>query len=475
MTVSAVSALSIDFEAGGYHFSVNGEGSTVTLIAPDAGKYEGDADLTFEITDGTAVYTLTGIGDSAFENSGVTSVTLPATVTSIGSYTFQGCTELAGITLPDGITEVGTGVFMNCSALAEVILPQALHTLPTRAFSGCEALTALKGEYKISEVGERAFSGCKMLQDFRWDGLTGIGKSAFTRCSSLAEADLTDAAEIGDYAFEACTGLKRVELPEGIATIPAGMFRDCTSLDDVTLPATLQHVEEYAFSNCRGISSLTLPGSLRHIGVEAFNACSGMSEIKFAGNGLTIGERAFSHCPALTKLDFFDVTEIGEEAFLECKSLGYIGFSHLLREIGQKAFYGCESLKSILADAWEPPTIYINTFDYATMSGGVLYVSPESYENYRQAPHWQYFSQIDLFKDSPFPSGVETMIENAPLICISGYTLTVKGYNGDLRVFNPAGIEVASARIDGEDSIELPGAGIYIIEAGGFTQRIIAK
>ena len=64
---------------------------------------------------------LTSIGDDAFLNCrSLTSVTIPHSVTSIGNSAFNGCTSLTSVTIPDSVTSIGINAFQSCTSLKDI-------------------------------------------------------------------------------------------------------------------------------------------------------------------------------------------------------------------------------------------------------------------------------------------------------------------------------------------------------------------
>ena len=153
------------------------------------------------------------IGDYAFYGcSGLTSLTLPATITTIGNYAFDGCSGLTSLNLPAGITSIGRNAFGGCSGLTSLTLPA---------------------------------------------GITSIGEYAFFDCSGLTSLTLpAGITEIGDYAFVQCSGLTSLTLPAGITSISDYAFYGCSGLTSLTLPAGITSIGSSAFVGCSGLTSI---------------------------------------------------------------------------------------------------------------------------------------------------------------------------------------------------------------------------
>ena len=74
------------------------------------------------------------MGDNAFYNRSVTSVTIPKGVTNIGENAFKGCTSLARINIPEGVTTIGHNAFYGCRSLTSISIPASVTTIGDGAF-----------------------------------------------------------------------------------------------------------------------------------------------------------------------------------------------------------------------------------------------------------------------------------------------------------------------------------------------------
>ncbi len=101
----------------------------------------------------------------------------------IGSYSFKDCSRLTSLTLPAGITSIGISAFANCSGLTSLTLPAGITEIGYSAFCGCSGLTSLNLPAGITSIGDDAFYGCSGLTSITLPaGITEIGGSAFRNC-----------------------------------------------------------------------------------------------------------------------------------------------------------------------------------------------------------------------------------------------------------------------------------------------------
>ena len=171
------------------------------------------------------------LGSRAFYNcSGLTSLSLPSGITSIGWEAFSGCSGLTSLSLPSGITSMGNEAFSGCSGLTSLSLPSGLTSIGYNAFSGCSGLTSLSRPSGLTSIDFNAFSGCSGLTSLSLpSGLTSIGIGAFSGCSGLTSLSLPSGlTSIGDVAFSGCSGLTSIYVyTEKLPNTGSNVFDGC--------------------------------------------------------------------------------------------------------------------------------------------------------------------------------------------------------------------------------------------------------
>ena len=149
------------------------------------------------------------IGESAFNYcNGVTSITIPNSVTSIENGAFQDCSGLTSITIPNSVTSIGYYVFNNCSGLASIVVEAGNTVYDSR--DNCNAL--------IETASNTLIKGSN--SSFIPEGVTSIGENAFSYCSGLTSVTIPNSVtRIGDYAFSYCSSLTSISIPANVTSI----------------------------------------------------------------------------------------------------------------------------------------------------------------------------------------------------------------------------------------------------------------
>ena len=160
------------------------------------------------------------LGYAAFSDcSGLTSLTIPSSVTSIGEYAFYGCSGLTSLTIPSNVTSIGESAFDGCSGLTSLTIPSNVTSIGESAFHGCSGLTSLTIPSSVTSIGYCAFLGCSGLTSFTIpSSVTSIGWGAFCGCSGLTSIYVytEKLPNMGSDVFDGCDAKKcTVYVPKG--------------------------------------------------------------------------------------------------------------------------------------------------------------------------------------------------------------------------------------------------------------------
>ena len=202
---------------------------------------------------------LLDLEDSSWRNS-VTSIDLSDSgYTQIGnsgdkygSGAFQGCDQLTKVTLPSTVTEIGSYAFVECDSLEEINLSGCtkLKSIGVGAFAYSGLTEINLGNTQVDTINDTTFYNCSGLKTVKLPAkLTTIGNSAFWGCSKLTEIDLsnTKVNTIGDSAFLGCSGLGTVKLPASLEEIDDWAFFNCSALKKIYFQSVPTIGGEFAF------------------------------------------------------------------------------------------------------------------------------------------------------------------------------------------------------------------------------------
>lgn len=349
-------------------------------------------------------------------------MTLPPSLTTIGSQVFDGCTSLVieDLVLPN-LTSIGNLAFRkatvkkvsNLGKITNLNVPQftfgkqdtlkEFH-IPSSVTS-CNSVSTFEGYTntkfyadwsKITVYNNFTFKNCQALEIQATDlvNVTKYGDSTFMNChiigelsmpnlqnSSLRfngynsiEGDLTKVLNLGIEVTTLGTGcfynnpnLTEVNLPSQLTTISKEAFAKCSSLAKINFPAALTTIEGYAFNGCTSleIENLVLP-NLTSIGTCAFNGAK-INKISNLGKLTSLqdiggDQNIFGDKTTLTSVTLpSTLTSVGNYVFRGYSSLSNVSFPSSLTRIGICTFSNCTSLVNMTLPA-SLTTIDINAF-----------------------------------------------------------------------------------------------------------------
>ncbi|MBO4860122.1 MAG: leucine-rich repeat protein [Clostridia bacterium] len=157
-------------------------------------------------------YTVIGVDSGAFEYAAVTSVTLPAGVTTVAGSAFTGCESLVAVYLPEGIAVLEYDAFEGCGSLPSAVIPAGVTSIENSLFDDCISLASVAIHSGVTHINNWAFSGCDSLVTVTVpDGVTYINDCVFNSCDSLKSVYLpAGITGIGSWAFDMCQKLETI-------------------------------------------------------------------------------------------------------------------------------------------------------------------------------------------------------------------------------------------------------------------------
>ena len=283
--------------------TITGATFTITVTAPSR-------DFTFDATTGTikkyngndAVVNIpseingtpvTTIGNAAFRDSSVTSVTIPANVTEIGANAFAGCTNLTSVnyagdwsnlTIQSGNPAVEDAA--NAQLFDFAFTPD--NTAVIVRYKGTAADVTIPSRYKgkpVTAINNAVFPNSAVTSVTIPDSVTSIHDVSFFNCSQLTNISIPNSVTyIGYSAFSYCTSLKSITLPSSLSTISRALFSGCSQLTTIHIPDSVSSIQFYAFHDCENLKTIRIPVSVTSIRDFAFDGCPSSMTVTYPGS-----------------------------------------------------------------------------------------------------------------------------------------------------------------------------------------------
>ncbi len=396
-----------DFKSGGLNYNIISP-EALTVEAVENNSASGNVVIPETVTYNGTTYTVTQIAAQAFGNAtGMTSLSIPTTITTIGNNAFTGCTGLETVSYNAAeCSTMGTSgatAFNGCISVRSVSIGDAVRTIPAYAFKGLTALRSITIPEGVTFVGNYAFQGCTSIAQVNFNAVECSSMSyAFDGCTNTATVYIGDNVKvvppyafrnfkgltnitigesvisIGSYAFFGCYSLKKVNynaincaatdgtifyssasyngtnilttvvIGDKVKTIPAKLFYYSglgahSQISSITWGKSIEEIHEYAFYGF-DMSSITIPSTVKIIGDYAFAYNEFLKEVKL-NEGIT-RLSGFNNCTSLSTITIPSTVEvIGGNAFNGCTGLqGELKFPQNLKTICGGAFYDCTGL-----------------------------------------------------------------------------------------------------------------------------------
>ena len=357
-------------------------------------KYNGsDTEITLsnEVVYNDVVYTLTRIGNNAFDTLDfIESIFIPDSVTSIGEAAFSNCRSLYEVTLPSSLDGISDYLFYECRSLIEIDLPNSITYIGSYAFYNCYSLAYINLPNSVLRIGDYAFHSCHSLLEIDLpDNITYIGSYAFWNCYRVTSLELPSSLQtIESYAFQSIYNLDYVIVPANVSRMGYEVFNasdlniycqaarrpgnwelewhnNCTVVWNFNCMYTVDGLKYALFNDNTAVlldysgneTNLTVNGEVSYngntyqlvtIASHAFESCDSLISVVLPNTVTTIGSYAFNCCYSLTSIVLpTALTTIGSYAFDSCTSLNEITLPNSLKTIEDYAFNCCYNLTNI--------------------------------------------------------------------------------------------------------------------------------
>lgn len=353
--------------------------------------------VTFE--EGSA---LSSVSEMAFQMTGLTEFTFPATEESItlGKNLFDGCKNLTTVHISKSVTNVADALD-NCASITTIAvnaanpnvkvensilfsinskdvyyllgigedgvlnIPEGVETIDSYSLSGKLALKEVHIPSSVRMIGDYAFSGSANIGKITFaenSELQSVGKYAFKGCGITSINLPLQLAKIGDYAFNDCAKLTSVDMKDGVTTFGKYMFSGCSSLTSFTFPVGVTELPEYTFEDCTSLTSVAYRGIVSKINEACFKGCTALESIEIPDSVTVLGNdkimssgyingkgSVFEGCSKLSYVKLpKNLTAIAPSMFKGCSLLETLEIPDSVKAIGISAFENCSKINNLV-------------------------------------------------------------------------------------------------------------------------------
>ena len=395
-------------DGAGLYYNLYDDGTAEIVRNPDNSSVYSIESLAIPatVTYNGVTYRVTTIGNNAFFNSTIKSISGGGNITKIGLWAFKGCASLTSIgNILDNVTEIPSEVFDGCTSLTgNITITAPITSIGNNVFYNCsdDNLSVSFTNLTDAVIGDRAFLFFKGLKSLAGT-VKSIGKNAFLYCSNftLSIYNPSTLPTINNDSFESCSDYTILVHPDILAAYQAAdgwkdlslqsllknVYYNVAPEDGNGLIYHLNTVGDRGTAQVAGIgtcdNNVVIPAKITYEGktcdvtgiyILAFNGSS-ITKVSGGENITSIGQSAFYNCTNLTSIGnlldnitdipycaFYGcsvltgeitlnaaITNIGESAFEKCNAQNLsLSFTNLTNAtIGESAFSNCTGLKSI--------------------------------------------------------------------------------------------------------------------------------
>ena len=313
---SGALSMTMNWEVEGTTLSVTGSGAMPNFNENAAAPWVGHSAIIEKVVVSEGVRT---VGDYAFRDfTALNEAVIPTTVTSIGAYAFNGTTQLSGIDIPDGLMEIGARAFQS-SGLTSFSMPDSVTSLGERVFCQCYGLEEVQLSSGIERIPERAFWFDRKLASIDIpEGIEVIGSNAFNSCSTLTSVELPASLRTIELdAFVNCGKIANVRyhdtedaafylmIDSGNASLLDAKWRykfvdPLPGLEKkVSMPSGLKVIESEAFAGMN-VQAHDVGDGVTDIGSRAFADNASLLYVTIPESVINIADNAFENSPQVT-------------------------------------------------------------------------------------------------------------------------------------------------------------------------------
>ena len=292
--------------------------------------------------------------------TGLTNITIPNSVKSIGQLAFQGCTALNTVYFnADSCADFNSNAsnqppFYNLN-ISTIYIGNSVRRIPSYFASGLTKLTDVIIGNSVTSIGAYSFDGCSGLTGINIpSSVTSIELLAFRSCRGLQKVNITDLASWCSIHFSDITANPLYSAHH--------LYLNGVEVTDLIIPSSFTTIGNYTFSGGSAFTSVTIPNTINSFGWNAFDGCSGLTKVNISdiaawcnvyfttsnANPLYYAHHLYLNGTEVTKLNIpNNVTLINYSAFYNCTELVSVTIPESVTTIRNQAFYGCTALDTL--------------------------------------------------------------------------------------------------------------------------------
>ena len=386
-------AQSSDFQEGQFCYRINRDRPTEVTVVRDAAysSISGELIIPSTVTHGENTYTVTGLGERTFSGcSGVTSVSIPSSMITIGWDSFKGTAfyndpsnwvdgvlyidnclieaklgQKESYEIVDGTRVIAEYAIMDCSSLTSVTIPSSVISIGAQVFSKCTSLSSVNIPSSVKYIGENPFDRTALYNDpSNWvDNVLYVDNCLINAKPELGEnyKIVEGTRVIADRAFLGYFSTTSLTIPSSVVNIGTRAFSSLYELTDIQVesgnPAYLSEngvlydadkTILLHYPRVKKDDTLTIPSSLRYIEEYVFEGCDYLTTIEWNA----VNFQDFISSSDAPNCKYVSTLVIGEgvehiPAYLCNKfssTLRSLTISSTVTSVGQDAFAECGNL-----------------------------------------------------------------------------------------------------------------------------------
>ena len=198
---------------------------------------------------------------------------IPDYVEKIETYAFYGNESLKSIIIPKTVKEIGEFAFAN-ALIESVTFNASMKEVPKNSFKNCSSLEEIILGDSVESIGDYAFYGSGLIEYKIPSQIISIGKYAFAVSVKLTKIEIPSSVKvISEASFRDSTALTDVVIADGVQEIGKSAFSKCTGLKNIVIPTSVTKIGGFAFNGCTSLTEIFIPLSVGAIGEAAFQGC----------------------------------------------------------------------------------------------------------------------------------------------------------------------------------------------------------